>query len=441
LTPQARAICGEISSQAMLTKRAALGLLFATLCIPVMREPSLSQALAPSQPLTTGAEVLAASGFAALAGKRVGLITNQTGRVGPEHLADVLSRAPNLKLAAIFAPEHGFRGKAEAGASVRSGVDAKTGVPIHSLYGAAKKPTQSMLRNVDVLVFDVQDVGARFYTYISTMGLAMQAAAAARIAFVVLDRPNPLGGEYVSGFVLEPSLRSFVGQYPMPMVHGLTVGELAHMIQGETWLDGLATLELSVVEMRGWGRSMRWPQTQRAWIATSPNIPTFEAALVYPGIGIVGETEVSEGRGTPTPFSLFGAPWLDGPRLVSRLNALGLAGARFENATFKPRSIPGVATHPRFEGTSISGVRVLVTDAALLRPLELGMHVLSAIVAEAQSKGVAPLFGNLAMFHAIAGTRRLHRMLVAGSGGAAIIDAWQAEVAQFKARRARYLIY
>ena len=190
----------------MLTKRGALGLLLAVLCIPAMAGPSLSQALAPPQPVTTGAEALVASGFAALAGKRVGLITNQTGRVGAEHLADALSRAPNVKLTAIFAPEHGFRGKAEAGASVRSGVDAKTGAPIYSLYGATKKPTPAMLRNVDVLVFDIQDVGVRFYTYISTMGLAMQAAAAARIPFVVLDRPNPLGGEYVSGFVLEPAL-------------------------------------------------------------------------------------------------------------------------------------------------------------------------------------------------------------------------------------------
>ena len=204
-----------------------------------MGVPSLSQALASPQPVATGADMLAASGFAALAGKRVGLITNQTGRVGAEHLADLLSRAPKLKLTAIFAPEHGFRGKAEAGASVRSGADAKTGVPIHSLYGATRKPTQAMLRNVDALVFDIQDVGARFYTYISTMGLAMQAAAAARIPFFVLDRPNPLGGEYVSGFVLEPAFRSFVGQYPIPIVHGLTVGELARMIQGERWLDGL----------------------------------------------------------------------------------------------------------------------------------------------------------------------------------------------------------
>lgn len=418
-----------------------LTLLLSVVCLPAMPGPSLSQALAPPPPVTTGAEALAASGFAALAGKRIGLITNQTGLVGAAHLADLLGAAANVRLAAIFAPEHGFRGNAEAGARVRGGTDAKTGAPIHSLYGATRKPTPAMLRNVDVLLFDIQDVGVRFYTYISTMGLAMQAAAAARIPFVVLDRPNPLGGEYVSGFVLEPRLRSFVGQYPIPIVHGLTVGELARMIKGEGWLEGLGSLDLQVVEMRGWQRSMRWPQTERAWVATSPNIPTFEAALVYPGIGVVGEAEVSEGRGTPTPFSLFGAPWLDAIPAVKRLNALRLAGVRFETATFKPRPIPGIAAHPRFAGTSLNGVRVVVADAMRIEPLEVGMHALAEIAAQARSKGVNPLFANLKMLHAIAGTRRLHDMLTAGSGGAAIIAAWHAEVAQFKARRVRYLIY
>jgi uncharacterized protein YbbC (DUF1343 family) len=412
-----------------------------TACMPVMGETSMSQALTPAQAFSTGADWLAASSFAALAGKRVGLITNQTGLVGGEHVVDLLSRMPGLKLAAVFAPEHGFRGKAEAGASVRGDVDTRTGVPIFSLYGSTRKPTQTMLRNIDVLVFDIQDVGARFYTYISTMGLAMQAAAAARIPFLVLDRPNPLGGEYVSGFVLEPALRSFVGQYPIPIVHGMTVGELAGMIKGERWLEGLDTLELSLVQMRGWRRSMRWPQTGRTWVATSPNIPTFEAALVYPGIGIVGEAEVSEGRGTPTPFSLFAAPWLDAGRATAKLTALSLPGVEFQKATFTPRSIPGVASRPRFEGTRLDGVRVIVTDVALIEPLEVGMHALAAIAAEARSKSIAPLFANLKMLHAIAGTRRLLRMLDAGSDGSAIIAAWQAEVAQFKTRRARYLIY
>src|SRR5262245_41599373 len=165
--------------------------------------------------VTTGAEALVRDGFAALTGKRVGLIANQTSRVGADHLADLLAKAPNLKLAAILAPEHGFRGEIEAGDKVGDAVDAKTGVPVFSLYGASRKPTPAMLRNLDVLVFDIQDIGTRFYTYISTMGLAMQAAAAARIPFVVLDRPNPLGGEYVAGFALERPLRSFVGQYPI----------------------------------------------------------------------------------------------------------------------------------------------------------------------------------------------------------------------------------
>src|SRR5262249_6297304 len=177
------------------------------------------------------------------------------------------------------------------------GVDPAIGVPVHSLYGATKKPTPAMLLNADVLVFDIQDIGVRFYTYISTMGLAMQAAAAAGIPFLGLDRPHPLGGEYVSGFMLEPKLATFVGQYIIPIVHGMTVGELARMIQGEKLLPGLDKLDLRIVEMKGWRRSMRWPQTQRAWVATSPNIPTFESALVYPGIGVVGEIDVNEGRG------------------------------------------------------------------------------------------------------------------------------------------------
>src|SRR5262245_8423795 len=316
----------------MQTRRMAATKVLAIIGALAMADVSSAQSAEQRGPVATGAEVLAQSGFAALAGKRVGLITNQTGRIGAEHLADLLSKAANLKLAAILAPEHGFRGEAEAGARVGDTVDARTGVRVFSLYGATKKPTRKMLRNVDVLVFDIQDIGTRFYTYISTMGLAMQAAATARIPLVVLDRPKPLGGDYVSGFVLEPELASFVGQYPIPIVHGLTVGELARMIKGEKWLAGLEELDLAVVEMRGWRRGMRWPELQRPWIATSPNIPTFEAALVYPGMGVVGEADVNEGRGTPTPFSLFGAPWLDSPRAIERLNALGLPGARFERA-------------------------------------------------------------------------------------------------------------
>jgi uncharacterized protein YbbC (DUF1343 family) len=407
---------------------------------------SLAMADAPlaksrNSQVVTGAEVLAASGFSALAGKRVGLIANQTTLVGGEHLADVLSRAPNVKLAAILAPEHGFRGAAEAGAKVGDTTDAKAGVPVYSLYGATRKPAPHMLRGLDVLVFDMQDIGTRYYTYISTMGLAMQAAAAAGLPFVVLDRPNPLGGEYVSGFVLEPAHTSFVGQYPIPVVHGLTVGELARMIQGERWMDGLDKLQLTVVPMQGWKRAMRWPQTGLAWVPTSPNIPTFESALAYPGMGFVGETAVNEGRGTPTPFTLLGAPWLDGPRIAERLNALALPGARFEPAVYTPRSIPSVATNPRWQGRAIQGARIIVTDVARSQPLEAGMHVLAALAAEARSKGAGPLIPADGLFNHLAGTLRLRRMLESGSDGTAIGASWQAEVAAFRSRRAPYLLY
>lgn len=393
------------------------------------------------RPVVVGAEVLLAGGFASLAGKRVGLIANQTSLAKGSHLADLLKAAPGVTLAAILAPEHGFRGASEAGASVGHAVDEKTGVPVWSLYGRARKPTPSMLRGIDALVFDVQDIGARFYTYISTLGLAMQAAAAAKIPFIVLDRPNPLGGDYVAGFVLEGTLRSFVGQYPIPIVHGLTVGEIARMIKGEGWLDGLQRLDLEIVKMENWQRAMRWPETQLTWVPTSPNIPTFQSALLYPGIGLVGETNVNEGRGTATPFAVFGAPWLAAPRLIERLNRSPLAGVRFEAASYVPVAIAGVAKHPRFVGQSVSGVRLIVTDTARVEPLEIGVQVLAALTAQARAAGVRRLVANVGMFHALAGTKRLYRMLLDGREASAIVAAWRDEVEVFKARRAKYLLY
>ena len=419
-----------------------LSCLIAVLIGDAMRNASEAGQRAPTARVVSGAERLVETKFAAIAGKRVGLVSNHTGRVHGEHLADVLHRADNVTLAAIYAPEHGFRGLVEAGATVRDARDKSTGAPIFSLYGGSRKPTPGMLKGIDVLVFDIQDIGARFYTYISTMGLAMQAAAEAGIPFVILDRPNPLGGNYVSGFVLEPKQTSFVGRYPIPIVHGLTVGELAHMIKGEKWLVGLDDLELSVVEMRGWSRGMRWPQTQRTWVATSPNIPTFACALVYPGIGVVGETQlVNEGRGTPAPFTVFGAPWLDAKSMVQRLNAIRFPGVRFEATRYTPRSIPHVATNPKFVGQAINGVRLVVNDVARFQPLEVGIHALSMLIAEARGRGVQKLFANVTMFHRISGTERLRRMLLAGTPGAAIIAAWRSEVTAFKALRKPYLLY
>ena len=390
----------------------------------------------------TGADLLVSDGFSILSSKRVGLIANQTTRAQGEHLADLLHQAENVSLAAIFAPEHGFRGLAEAGATVKDGADPETGVTVHSLYGSQKKPSQKSLRNIDVLLFDIQDIGVRYYTYISTMGLAMQAAAKAGIPFVVLDRPNPLGGTYVAGFVLEPNLRSFVGQYPIPIVHGLTVGELALMIRDLNWLPGLENLDLKVIEMQGWNRSMRWPQTRRDWVMTSPNIPTFASALAYPGIGIIGETMLAnEGRGTVIPFQKFGSPGLNARRATNWLNTVGLPGVRFRTTDYVPRSIPQVATEPRFRGRLVKGIQPVVTDVDKYLPLETGIYALTYLVADARTRGFRKPYVNRRMFHLISGTKRLHRMLMAGEPAGAIIAAWRTEVATFKRQRKPYLLY
>lgn len=242
--------------------------------------------------ISTGAKVLYKNDFAELRGKRVGLISNQTAMVDGTHLSDLM-HARSVQLVALFAPEHGLRGLHEDGASIGDRIDQQTGVRVYSLYGMVKKPTPEMLRGLDILLFDIQGIGTRFYTYISTMGLAMQAASEAHLPFVVLDRPNPLGGEHFAGPVLERECCSFVGEYPIPVAHGLTIGELALMIKGEKMLPGLEGLDLRVVRMKGWQRGMLWPETGLEWVKTSPNIPDFEAALLYPDICLLEGTEAS----------------------------------------------------------------------------------------------------------------------------------------------------
>ncbi len=394
---------------------------------------------AEAEPVKTGAQVLVESGFRVLEGKRVGLVVNHTARVGEAHLIDLVHEAPNVELTALFGPEHGLRGGAEDGVEVADGRDDRTGVPVYSLYGRTRKPTPEMLRDVDVLVFDIQDVGARFYTFISTMGLAMQAAAEAGLPFVVLDRPNPLGGDYVAGFGLEPAHTSFVGQYPIPIAHGLTVGELARMIQGESLLPGLDALQLDVVAMEGWQRAMLWPETGLPWINTSPNIPGFETALVYPGACFFEATAASEGRGTETPFTLLGAPWADGQALADTLNARGLPGVRFEAAAFSPRPIEGMDTNPKLEGQALEGIRYTVTDAPAFRPVEAGIHVFHAFYQQAPD--VDGFLTRQAWLTKLSGTTRFGAMLAQGAQPEAVIAAWQEEVAAFRARRGAYLMY
>ena len=396
----------------------------------------------------TGAERLAQSGFSELTAKRIGLITNHTALLRLDdrdprvttHLVDVLHQAKNVNLTAIFVPEHGFRGTVEAGKSVRSKTDDKTGLPIRSLYGKTRKPTRRMLSDIDLLVFDIQDIGVRFYTYISTMGLAMQAAAEAGIPFHVLDRPNPLGGEYVSGFMLEPNERSFVGQFEIPIAHGMTIGELALLIKGEQLLPNLSTLKLTVGQMQGWQRSMRWPPNQ-PWNPTSPNINTFDAALLYPGTGLFEATAINEGRGTQIPFTVVGAEWISHKAVIPRLNQLGLPGVEFEATKYVPKSIKSMAARPRLMGRRLNGIKIVITDYDKVQPVELGVALLSELRREARRRGGKRLFSKPAWLARMAGTRRLYKQLSQGRSGSQIAASWRDEVAKFNKVRARYLLY
>lgn len=388
-----------------------------------------------------GASVLADTSIALIPQRRIGLIVNHTALVDTTHLIDVVAAAADKEVTALYGPEHGIRGEADAGEKIEDGRDVATGAPIFSLYGDTRKPTAAMLQNVDALVYDIQDVGSRFYTYISTLGLSMQAAAEQGIPFYVLDRPNPLGGEYVSGFVLEEGHESFVGQYPIPIAYGLTVGELARMIQGEGLLEGLEELDLTVIEMEGWTRGMLWPATGWPWNPPSPNIPDFETALVYAGDVFFEATSASEGRGTRTPFLVLGAPWADGEALADTLNARNLPGVRFEPAEFTPRSIEGMASRPKLQNTAVQGIRYEITDDSAFQSVEAGMHVLHAFYHQAEERGVDDFISRPEALARLSGTERLHDMLRDGASPEEIIDSWQEEVARFRDRRAAYLLY
>lgn len=392
----------------------------------------------------TGAEVLVDRGFDTVAGQRVGLIVNHTARVDTAHLIDRVDRAANVELAALFGPEHGLRGTAGAGETVEAGRDARTGTPIYSLYDDTRQPTGEELETLDALVFDVQDVGARFYTYISTMGLAMQAAAEANVPFVVLDRPNPLGGTYMSGFVLEPEHTSFVGQYPIPIAHGLTVGELAGLIQGERLLPGVDSLDLTVVQMENWQRDMQWPDTNREWIPPSPNLPTWETALVYPGLCFFEGVRVNEGRGTDHPFLQIGLPWtMDAARtVVDTLRARSLPGVSIDTTRVTPQPRPNAAPSPRFEGERLAGFRIRVIDRKAVEPVELGIHALHAVARQARTRGDTAFVSRPAHLTRLAGTNRLLHFLEDGTTPPdALVSSWQKKVEEFSKLRQPYLRY
>jgi uncharacterized protein YbbC (DUF1343 family) len=384
----------------------------------------------PAAPVVRpGIDVLLAGGAAPLLGKRVGLITNHTGLTASgESTADRLARHPGLQLVALFGPEHGIRGQAAGGEKIPSGRDPATGLPVYSLYGDTRKPTPEMLRGIDVLVFDIQDIGARYYTYVWTMALAMEAAAEHNIPFVVLDRPNPIGGELVQGNVLDPKHRSFVGLYPVPMRHGMTAGELARWINDEHRLG----VDLTVVPAEGWRRDLWYDETGLPWVPPSPNMPSVEAATHYPGTCLFEATNLSVGRGTPRAFEQIGAPWLDHVTLAQRMDDYGFPGVRFEPVTFTPIN-PDDRKYP---GQLVRGIRFIVTDRSSYDP---------TIVAVAAMVEIQRLHPGRFVIHGaldrLAGTDELRKQILAGASVEEITAPWAAQIAAFRRTRDEYLLY
>jgi uncharacterized protein YbbC (DUF1343 family) len=365
-------------------------------------------------------------------GRRVGLVTNHSGI--DSHLrstADRLHVTDGIELSLLFGPEHGIRGDSEDGVTVDTGCDARTGVPTVSLYGERREPAPDELAGLDVLLYDIQDVGVRFYTYLYTMSLTMVACAQAGVPFVVLDRPNPLGGVDIEGNILDPDFASFVGLYPIPVRYGLTIGELARLFNTEFGID----VDLHVVDMQGWRRTMHWQETGLPWVAPSPNMPTPDTANVYPGMCFFEGTNVSEGRGTTHPFEQVGAPYIDGFELADGLDALALPGAGFRPVLFRP-------AFGKHEGQTCHGVQLHTTPGADFQPVRVGFTALAAVrrgwpddfTWRANQEGIHN-------FDKLAGTDLVRLAIDDGVAIDDLLAEWAVERAAFEDARQKYLRY
>ncbi|MEE4218515.1 MAG: DUF1343 domain-containing protein [Xanthomonadales bacterium] len=388
--------------------------------VPVAGEISAAQ----PQSVMSGIDVLVRDGFRQLEGRRVGLITNQTGLDGKGlTTASRLHEAPAVRLVTLFSPEHGLHGMLDVPV-IGDGQDEATGVRVYSLYGETRKPLAPMLEGIDTLVFDIQDIGTRFYTYISTLGLAMQSAADAGVRFVVLDRPNPINGVAVDGPLTDEGRESFTAFHSLPVRHGMTVGELALMFRGELGLE----LDLEVIQLENWTRSSYFDATGLRWVNPSPNMRSLAQALLYPGIGLLETTNLSVGRGTDTPFELVGAPWLDGGALALEMNRAGLPGVRFIPVEFIPVT-------SKFQGERCGGVNILVVDRAVFEPVRTGLEMAR------QLWRLYPATWDIEAFDRLLVSKTTLDALRAGQDIPSIQAAYRDGLDEFARRRADFLLY
>ncbi len=387
--------------------------------------------------VTLGLDVLLNERLDLLYGKRVGVLAHPASiNLGRRHIVDLLVERPEVQLTAVFGPQHGARGETQDNMiEWQDYRDHRTGIPVYSLYGTTRKPTREMLENLDVLVIDLQDVGARYYTFIYTMALAMEACAEQGKAVVVLDRPNPINGVDVEGPVLDPHFCSFVGLYPIPVRHGMTPGELAQMFNREFEIE----VELTVVPMQGWHREQHFDETGLPWVMPSPNMPNLNAALVYPGLCLLEGTNVSEGRGTTAPFEFSGAPWIDSEDFAARMSEKKLPGAFFRPLHFLP-------TFHKWAGHLVGGVQIHVTDRGSFQPFLTGM-----LLIEAYRESGPELFQwkmppyeyeyDLLPFDILCGTDQVRKTMESGESLAELAAGWISEIERFRQLREPFLLY
>ncbi len=388
--------------------------------------------------VTVGADILLTDSLHLIKNKQLGIVTNHSAILSNgTHLVDTLVSLKNINLTTLFGPEHGIRGNAPDGHSIKDGIDSKSGLPVYSLYGKNRKPTKEMLKDVDVLIFDIQDIGARFYTYISTLYYTLISAAENDIPIIVLDRPNPINGVLVDGPIRSEEFKSFVAIAPIPIQHGMTIGELATMFNNENWLGNGLKANLTVIKMDGWKREYFFDDCMLPWVAPSPNMPNLETAIVYPGMCLLEGVNVSEGRGTYSPFLTFGAPYINSNSLLAELQQFNISGIELSPITYTPKSIPNMSTYPKYNNVACFGIKMKVADKKKINALKFGIEVLYSIHKlypskfEFRKNWLDKLFGN----------SKLTEMLKNNSTPNQIFATWQNELEDFKIIRKNHLLY
>jgi uncharacterized protein YbbC (DUF1343 family) len=391
-----------------------------------------------NEKVIVGADELLAEHYDLIRGRKVAIVTNHTAVLSSGiHLVDTLFARNDVTITALFGPEHGIRGDAPDGLTIKDGIDTKTGLPVYSLYGKTRKPTREMLKNSDVILFDIQDIGARFYTFISTMYYTIEAAADFDIPVIILDRPNPIGGINVDGPIRSEDLKSFVAIAPIPIIHGMTVGELALMFNGESMIESEKKASITVVKLKHWQRNFYYDDCGLKWINPSPNMNSLNTAIVYPGMCLVEGINVSEGRGTFMPFLQIGAPYIDSESLIMELSNFKIEGIKINPVRFSPKSIENMSLNPKYKNKTCFGIELNLTDREKFESLKFGVILIYAIHKlypgkfEFRKNWLDKLFGR----------KYLREMISNNRHPSEIIEKWNDDVVKFRKLREKYLLY